>query len=183
MRRLICAFVGRIWYKQVFSWRGSLHVVLWSLAADLVYVKYCLMYSSCVCALYNFVIASFQREREREGERERSVFVVSVWVSTKYIRIFNGCAVRIANSVTKVTVRHHCLVMPNSKPRDAEQLPSWQNFKSAPHNHYGFFFLHTLPSKIALRKRLRMRSVISVNYHLITVLCPFILLIRFKCYM
>ena len=23
MRRLICAFVVRIWHKQVFSWRGS----------------------------------------------------------------------------------------------------------------------------------------------------------------
>ena len=29
------------------------------------------------------------------------------------------------------------------------------------------------------RKRLRMRSVMSVNYHYITVLCPFNLLIRF----
>ena len=33
-----------------------------------------------------------------------------------------------------------------------------------------------------LRKRLHIRSVISVNYHYITVLCPFNLLIRFKCY-
>ena len=33
-----------------------------------------------------------------------------------------------------------------------------------------------------LRKRLRIRSVISVNYHYITVLCPLNLLIRFKCY-
>ena len=33
-----------------------------------------------------------------------------------------------------------------------------------------------------LRKRLRIRSVISVNYKFITVLCPFNLLIRFKCY-
>ena len=35
---------------------------------------------------------------------------------------------------------------------------------------------------VSLRKRLRIRSVISVNYHYITVLCPFNLLIRFKCY-
>ena len=34
----------------------------------------------------------------------------------------------------------------------------------------------------ALRKCLRIRSVISVNYHYITVLCPFNLLNRFKCY-
>ena len=34
----------------------------------------------------------------------------------------------------------------------------------------------------SLRKRLRIRSVISVNYHYITVLCPFNLLIHFKCY-
>ena len=33
-----------------------------------------------------------------------------------------------------------------------------------------------------LRKCLRIRSVISVNYHYIIVLCPFNLLIRFKCY-
>ena len=33
-----------------------------------------------------------------------------------------------------------------------------------------------------LRKRLSIRSVISVNYHYINVLCPFNLLIRFKCY-
>ena len=31
-------------------------------------------------------------------------------------------------------------------PSDAEQLPEWWNFQSAPKNHYGFFFLHTLPS-------------------------------------
>ena len=35
---------------------------------------------------------------------------------------------------------------------------------------------------LALRKRLRIRSEISVNYHYITVLCPFNLLNRFKCY-
>ena len=34
----------------------------------------------------------------------------------------------------------------------------------------------------ALRNRLRIRSVISENYHYITVLCPFNLLIHFKCY-
>ena len=36
------------------------------------------------------------------------------------IRIFNGCKVRIENSVTQVTVRHHKArrVMPNSYPRD-----------------------------------------------------------------
>ena len=34
----------------------------------------------------------------------------------------------------------------------------------------------------SLRKCLRIRSVISLNYHYITVLFPFNLLIRFKCY-
>ena len=36
------------------------------------------------------------------------------------IRILNGCEVRIENSVTRVTVRHHeaCRVMPNSYPSD-----------------------------------------------------------------
>ena len=32
------------------------------------------------------------------------------------IRIFNGCEVLIENSVTRVTVRHQCWVMPNSYP-------------------------------------------------------------------
>ena len=40
------------------------------------------------------------------------------------IRIFNGCEVRIENSVTRVTVRHHdaCRVMPNS-------YSEWRNFE------------------------------------------------------
>ena len=36
-------------------------------------------------------------------------------------------------------------------PSDAEQLPEWRNFQFAPKNHYGYFFLHTLPSTIAFR--------------------------------
>ena len=45
-------------------------------------------------------------------------------------RIRNGSLVQIKNSVTRVT-------FPASfgKPRDAEQLPSWWNFQSEPHNH------------------------------------------------
>ena len=46
----------------------------------------------------------------------------------------------------------------------------------------GFIYLLSLPFLCALRKRLRIRSVISVNYHYITVLCPFNLSICFKCY-
>ena len=34
---------------------------------------------------------------------------------------------------------------------DAEQLPEWRNFRFAPKNHYGFFFLHTFTSTIASR--------------------------------
>ena len=51
----------------------------------------------------------------------------------------------IENSVMRVTVRHHeaCLVMPNSNPE-------WWNFQFEPNNHYGFFFLHTLPSQLHL---------------------------------
>ena len=37
-------------------------------------------------------------------------------------------------------------------------------------------------SGIALRKRICIHSVISVNYHYITLVCPFNLLIRFKYY-
>ena len=36
--------------------------------------------------------------------------------------------------------------------------------------------------EVPLRKRLPIRSIISVNYDYITVLCPFNLLIRFICY-
>ena len=41
---------------------------------------------------------------------------------------------------------------------------------------------YTTDDDTSLRKRLRIHSVMSVNYHYITVLCPFNLLIRFKCY-
>ena len=44
--------------------------------------------------------------------------------------IYNGCSVWIDNSV----FRDNCLAS-LGKPRDAEQLPSWRNFQSAPHNH------------------------------------------------
>ena len=51
--------------------------------------------------------------------------VVARWPSRfndlyEIIRIFNGCEVRIENSVTRVSVRHHSvsLVMPNSYPLD-----------------------------------------------------------------
>ena len=59
---------------------------------------------------------------------------------------FNGCEVRIENSVTRVTVRHHetSRVMPNS-------YPELRNFQFAPNHHYGFFFLHTVPSKILFK--------------------------------
>ena len=69
------------------------------------------------------------------------------WIRVcKIIRIYNGCEMRTENSVTKVTVRHRetCRVMPNS-------YPEWRNFQFAPNSHYGFFFLHTLPSTIAVR--------------------------------
>ena len=46
----------------------------------------------------------------------------------------------IENSVTRVT--ELC---------DAKQLPESRNFKFALKNHYGFFFLHTLPSTVAFR--------------------------------
>ena len=50
------------------------------------------------------------------------------------------------NSVTRVSVRHHkaCRVMPNN-------YPEWWNFQFAPNIHYGFFFLHTLPSTTTFR--------------------------------
>ena len=44
-------------------------------------------------------------------------------------RIHNGCSVRIENSIT----RDNCSAS-HGKPRDAEQLPLWQNFQAS-HNH------------------------------------------------
>ena len=62
------------------------------------------------------------------------------------MRIFNGCELRIENSVTTVTVsvqhREASRLMPNSNPEG-------RDFQFAPNNHYGFFFLHTFPSTIA----------------------------------
>ena len=50
----------------------------------------------------------------------------------KNIRIFNGCELLKIRS--QGTVRHHkaCWEMPNS-------YPEWQNFLSAPNNHYSLF--------------------------------------------
>ena len=58
----------------------------------------------------------------------------------------NGCEVLVENSVTRVTVRRHEAgrVMPNSYPSDGI-------FQFAPKTHYGFIFLHTLPTTIAFR--------------------------------
>ena len=43
---------------------------------------------------------------------------------------YYGCSVRIENSITRDNSSAS-----QGLPRDAEQLPSWQNFQSAPHNH------------------------------------------------
>ena len=45
-------------------------------------------------------------------------------------RIHNGCLVQIESSVTQ----DNCSASLGN-PRDAEQLPSWQNFQSAAHSH------------------------------------------------
>ena len=45
-------------------------------------------------------------------------------------RTHNGCLVQIENSVTQ----DNCSAS-LGKPRDAEQLPSWQNSQSAAHSH------------------------------------------------
>ena len=45
-------------------------------------------------------------------------------------KIHNGCLVR-----TEILVTQNNCSASLGKPRDAEQLPSWQNFQSAPHSH------------------------------------------------
>ena len=45
-------------------------------------------------------------------------------------RIHNGCLVQIEIHVTQ----DNCSAS-LGKPRDAKQLPSWQNFQSAAHSH------------------------------------------------
>ena len=48
-------------------------------------------------------------------------------------RTHNGRLVQIESSITQ----DNCLES-LGKPRDAEQLPSWQNFQSAAHSHLKF---------------------------------------------
>ena len=46
--------------------------------------------------------------------------------------IHNGCLMQIESPVTQ----DNCSAsLSLGKPRDAEQLPSWQNFQSAAHSH------------------------------------------------
>ena len=45
-------------------------------------------------------------------------------------RTHNGCLVQIESPV----IQDNCSAS-LGKPRDAEQLPSWQNFQSAAHSH------------------------------------------------
>ena len=73
---------------------------------------------------------------------------------TQIIKVFNGCEVRIQNSITRLTVQHHelCQVMPNSKLER-------RNFQFALNNHYRFFFLHTLPSTTACRLEYVISSI------------------------
>ena len=65
-----------------------------------------------------------------------------------FIRIFNCCELLIENSVTRVTVWHHeaCRVMPNTFPSDGIF-----NLHRRTIMFFLFFFLHTLPSTIAIR--------------------------------
>ena len=67
---------------------------------------------------------------------------------------------RVENSVSSVTVWHHeaCRVIPNS------YLERW-NFHSAPHNHCGFFFLHTLLSTVALSLTMHYFINSMLKYH------------------
>ena len=55
----------------------------------------------------------------------------------------------------------NCLVS-RGLPSDAEQLPERLNFQFAPKNHYGFFFLHTLPSTSVFR----LGCVLFYQYYL-----------------
>ena len=43
--------------------------------------------------------------------------------------------------------------------------PEYQNFQFAPNNHCGFFFLHALPSTIALR--LKPGSILSILINIV----------------
>ena len=80
---------------------------------------------------------SMKVKRKRMQEKDSIVLVrrllkiSTLWMfgiipSCGNIRIFNGCKVRIANSVTKVTVRHQ------------NSYPEWRNFQFALNNHYGY---------------------------------------------
>ena len=77
----------------------------------------------------------------------------------RHTRTFNVCEVRIENSDTRVTFRHHeaCGVMLNSYPK-------WQNFWFASNNHYIFFFLHTLRS-LPLTTAFSIECVLFYQFH------------------
>ena len=74
------------------------------------------------------------------------------------MRSFNGCEVRIENSVTRVTVQHQEAgrVMPKN-------YPEWWNFPFAPKSHYGFFFLYI---RFLLRLYLRLKMRYFINFTL-----------------
>ena len=79
--------------------------------------------------------------------KSKSAILICPWKKAvtwlwKTIRIFNGREVRIENSVTRVTVRHHEAV-----PSDAEQLSRVTEFSFEPNNHYRFFFFHELKAE------------------------------------
>ena len=77
--------------------------------------------------------------------RHDSILIIDMTLHY-YIRIFSGCKVQIENSIKRVIVRYH-----EAYHMMANSYPEWWNFQFAPHNHFGFFFLHTLPSTIAFK--------------------------------
>ena len=84
----------------------------------------------------------YQGQNQQSGSLWGGEHLRFIVLGRKNIRLFNGCEVRIENSVTRVTFRHHvaCRVMPDS-------YPEWQNFQFAPSNHFGFFFCIHFPQQ------------------------------------
>ena len=96
-----------------------------------------------------------------------------IWVFAGHTCHFVGFVMRRLNCVTQ----DNCLTS-RGKPCDAEQLPLWQNFLSAPHNHYRFWF-----SFMSIFIVFRFENVFRFHIMFVSFSCDFSdthILARFK---
>ena len=133
MRRLICAFVVRIWLRQVLSWRGSYYKNLGGEDWKFCHQGNCLLSSRVMPNRY----PEWQNIQSAPHNHHR-FFILHTFLRQFYflklIRGFYGCEVRIVKSVrgSLFGIRRLCRVMPNG---DSEE---WI-FLSTQNSHDRFF--------------------------------------------